>query len=191
MPGGPADGSSAASDFSVSLLAEFLRLGVRNVVLAPGSRSQALALAAAEFERAGLLRLHVRIDERVAGFVALGLAAETGRPVLIVTTSGTAVANLHPAVLEAHHSGVPLVVVSGDRPENLRGIGSNQTTVQPGIFGSAVQKTWDVGAPSGEPGEQDAAVALAREAFAAAATGPVHLNLSFAEPLSAPFVLDA
>src|SRR5690606_21348212 len=77
MPGGPADGSSAASDFSVSLLAEFLRLGVRDVVLSPGSRSQALALAAAEFEKAGRLRLHVRIDERVAAFVALGLAVES------------------------------------------------------------------------------------------------------------------
>ncbi|CAN5602135.1 2-succinyl-5-enolpyruvyl-6-hydroxy-3-cyclohexene-1-carboxylic-acid synthase [soil metagenome] len=179
---------SPATAFSVALLREFVGLGVRDIVLAPGSRSQALALAAAEFERAGLVRLRVRIDERVAGFLALGLAVETRTPVLIITTSGTAVANLHPAVLEAHHSGVPLIVLSGDRPEALRGVGSNQTTDQPGIFGTAVQRTWDVGAPTGEPGEAEAAVQLARDAFGAA-SGPVHLNLSFAEPLSSPFTL--
>ncbi|MCU1580279.1 MAG: menD [Rhodoglobus sp.] len=177
---------SPATAFSIALLDEFVRLGVRDVVLSPGSRSQALALVAAEFDRLGLLRLRVRIDERVGGFLALGLAVETGMPVLVITTSGTAVANLHPAVLEAHHSGVPIIVVSADRPEALRGVGSNQTTEQPGIFGSAVQRTWDVGPPSGEPGEADAAAQLARDAFAAA-SGPVHLNLSFAEPLSSPF----
>ncbi len=177
---------SPATDFAVALLDEFVRLGVREVVLSPGSRSQALALAVAEFERLGLLRLRVRIDERVAGFLALGIAVETGAPVLVITTSGTAVANLHPAVLEAHHSGVPLIILSGDRPDHLRGIGSNQTTEQPGIFGAAVQRTWDIGAPTGEPGERDAAAHLARDAVVAAA-GPVHLNLAFAEPLSAPF----
>ena len=175
---------SPATDFAVALLDGFVALGVRDVVLSPGSRSQALALAAAEFERLGLIRLRVRIDERVAGFLALGLAVETGLPVPIITTSGTAVANLHPAVLEAHHSGVPLIVLSGDRPDELRGIGSNQTTTQPGIFGAAVQRTWDVGAPTGEDGEAEAAHELAREAFAAASRGPVHLNLAFREPLS-------
>lgn len=179
---------SPATDFAVALLDEFVRLGVRDIVLSPGSRSQALALAAAEFERIGLVRLRVRIDERVGGFLALGIAVETGFPVLIITTSGTAVANLHPAVLEAHHSGIPLIVLSGDRPDSLRGIGSNQTTEQPGIFGAAVRRTWDVGAPTGEPGEQDAAAQLARDALAAV-SGPVHLNLAFAEPLSAPITL--
>src|ERR1700733_12590419 len=146
-----------ATAFAVALLDEFARLGLRDIVLSPGSRSQALALAAAEYERAGLLRLHVRIDERVGGFVALGLAVETGLPVVVAMTSGTAVANLHPAVLEAHHAGVPLIVVSADRPESLRGIGSNQTTVQSGIFGAAVVVDRDVPAPSGAPGESDAA----------------------------------
>jgi 2-succinyl-5-enolpyruvyl-6-hydroxy-3-cyclohexene-1-carboxylate synthase len=175
--------SSPASAFAVALLNEFVRLGVRDVVLSPGSRSQALGLAAAELERAGLVRLRVRIDERVAGFLAVGLSVESGRPVLVITTSGTAVANLHPAVLEAHHSGVPLVVLTADRPENLRGIGSNQTTDQTGIFGSAVKRSWDVGAPTGETDEREAAAQLARDALAAA-LGPVHLNLAFAEPLS-------
>ena len=182
--------NSPATEFSAALLAEFVRLGVHDVVLGPGSRSQALALAAAEFERLGRLRLRVRIDERVGGFLALGIAVETNAPVLLITTSGTAVANLHPAVLEAHHSGVPLIIISADRPEALRGLGSNQTTEQPGIFGAAVLRTWDVGPPSGEPGEADAAAVLARDAMADV-SGPVHLNLSFAEPLSSPFTLES
>ena len=81
----------------------------------------------------------MRIDERVAGFLALGIAVESRTPVLVVTTSGTAVANLHPAVLEAHHSGVPLILLTADRPDELRGIGSNQTTEQVGLFGPAVR----------------------------------------------------
>jgi 2-succinyl-5-enolpyruvyl-6-hydroxy-3-cyclohexene-1-carboxylate synthase len=178
---------SPATAFAVALLDEFARLGLRDVVLSPGSRSQALALAAAEYEREGLLRLHVRIDERVAGFVALGLAVETQLPVVVVMTSGTAVANLHPSVLEAHHAGVPLIVVSADRPESLRGIGSNQTTVQAGMFGAAITFDRDVPAPVGDPREGAAAAALAREAWAAARgmrPRPVHLNLAFTEPLS-------
>jgi 2-succinyl-5-enolpyruvyl-6-hydroxy-3-cyclohexene-1-carboxylate synthase len=176
-----------ATAYSVALLDEFARLGLRDVVLSPGSRSQALALAAAEFERAGLIRLHVRLDERVGGFLALGLAIETGLPVVVIMTSGTAVANLHPAILEAHHSGVPLIVVSADRPESLRGIGSNQTTVQAGIFGAATSFARDIPSPVGNPGEADAAAALARDAWAAAFTSrpqPVHLNIAFTEPLS-------
>ncbi|MEO6944694.1 MAG: 2-succinyl-5-enolpyruvyl-6-hydroxy-3-cyclohexene-1-carboxylic-acid synthase [Lacisediminihabitans sp.] len=186
-------GASPATDFSVALLAEFVRCGVRDVVLSPGSRSQAIALAAAEYEAAGVIRLHVRIDERVAGFLALGIAVETRTPVLVVTTSGTAVANLHPAALEAHHSGVPLILLTADRPVELRGIGSNQTTDQLGIFGVAVEWCRDVEAPSAAssgagfdsafPGE------LAHEAYSAAAghssaPGPVQLNLAFREPLS-------
>jgi 2-succinyl-5-enolpyruvyl-6-hydroxy-3-cyclohexene-1-carboxylate synthase len=160
---------------------------LRDVVLSPGSRSQALALAAAEYERLGLLRLRVRIDERVAGFVALGLAVETTLPTVVIMTSGTAVANLHPAVLEAHHSGVPLIILSSDRPIELRGIGSNQTTVQAGLFGEAVSQSWEIAAPTGKQGETDAAAAVAREAWAAAREGrrgAVHLNVAFTEPLS-------
>ncbi len=185
----PTSAEVPATAFAVALLREFVRLGVRDIVLGPGSRSQALALAAAELEARDLVRLRVRIDERVGGFLALGIAVETGSPVIIITTSGTAVANLHPAVLEAHHSGVPLIVVTADRPESLRGVGSNQTTEQPGIFGAAVQRTWDVAAPTGLAGETDAAAALARDAVAAASgarPAPVHLNLAFAEPLSSP-----
>jgi 2-succinyl-5-enolpyruvyl-6-hydroxy-3-cyclohexene-1-carboxylate synthase len=183
---------SPATAYAVALLDEFARLGLRDVVLSPGSRSQALALAAAEFEREGLLRLHVRIDERVGGFLALGLAVETGLPVVVVMTSGTAVANLHPAVLEAHHAGVPLIILSADRPDSLRGIGSNQTTVQAGIFGAAIAFDRDVPAPTGAQGEKDAASALARQAWAASRSTrpqPVHLNLAFTEPLSSATTL--
>lgn len=174
-----AGSSSASSDFAVAFLAQLIRLGIREVVVCPGSRSQALALAAAEFERAGLLRLRVRIDERSAGFLALGLARESGIPVVVVTTSGTAVANLHPAVLEASHSGVPLVVVTADRPAELRGIGANQTTVQSGIFGGAVRRQWDVEAP-----ESDAGAAELADDVLTGLTGPVHVNLALRDPLS-------
>ncbi len=180
--------SAPSSAFAGALLAGFVSCGVRDVVLSPGSRSQALALAAAAMEAAGGIRLRVRIDERVAGFVALGLAVETRTPVLIITTSGTAVANLHPAVLEAHHAGVPLIVLSSDRPEELRGIGSNQTTDQPGIFGSAVTTVLDVAAPTGEPGEIESATAIARDAVLAAQAGPVQVNLAFREPLSSAVI---
>ena len=177
---------SPASDFAASLLDAFVALGVRDVVVSPGSRSQAIALAAADRERSDDLRLRVRIDERVSGFLALGLAVETATPVLVVTTSGTAVANLHPAVLEAHHSGVPLIVISADRPERLRGIGANQTTIQPGIFADAVRASWDVPAPTADaPGDPSG---IAAAAFAAAATGPVHLNIAFDVPLSGTVV---
>jgi 2-succinyl-5-enolpyruvyl-6-hydroxy-3-cyclohexene-1-carboxylate synthase len=174
---------SAATDFAVALLDELVALGMRDIVIAPGSRSQALALAAAEFERAGLLRLRVRIDERVAGFLALGLSIESGLPVTVVCTSGTAVANLHPAVLEAHHSGVPLIVVSADRPPSMRGIGANQTTVQAGMFAGAVRFEADVLADEADAAE------LARTVWEQ--RGPSHLNIGFVEPLSAPFTLPA
>jgi 2-succinyl-5-enolpyruvyl-6-hydroxy-3-cyclohexene-1-carboxylate synthase len=155
-------------------------------VQSPGSRSQALALVAAELERVGAIELHVRIDERVGGFLALGIAAETGHPAAIVTTSGTATANLLPAVLEAHHSNLPMLVLTADRPAQLRGIRSNQTTVQAGMYGAAVRRALDVAAPTGADGETDAFTRLARQAWSASLdeTGPVHLNLAFHEPLS-------
>ncbi|MDB6425607.1 2-succinyl-5-enolpyruvyl-6-hydroxy-3-cyclohexene-1-carboxylic-acid synthase [Curtobacterium sp. 20TX0008] len=188
---GSAGSGSAATDFALALLRELARAGVTDVVVSPGSRSQALALAAVALERAGGTTVHVRLDERTAGFFALGLAVESGRPAAVVTTSGTAVANLHPAVLEAHHSGVPMVVLSADRPDELRGIGSNQTTVQPGMFGPAVSFVRDVQAPTADGAvDADAVRTLAREAVAVAAghtgqPGPVQLNVAFREPLSA------
>jgi 2-succinyl-5-enolpyruvyl-6-hydroxy-3-cyclohexene-1-carboxylate synthase len=197
--GSPTSSGSVATDWAVAVLAGLVDAGVREVVLSPGSRSQALALAAAEFERAGRLRLRVRIDERSAGFLALGLAVESRVPSVVITTSGTAVANLHPAVLEAHHSGVPMVVLTADRPVELRGIGANQTTQQPGIFGVAARVVHDLEAPLSGPVDPGAVREVARSAVATAlgapaadrapgapsTPGPVHLNVAFREPLSA------
>lgn len=178
---------SPASAFATALLGEFVRRGVRDVVLSPGSRSQALGIAAAQFEQAGLLRLRVRIDERSAGFLAIGLAVETRTPVLVITTSGTAVAELHPAVLEAAHSGVPLILLTADRPAELLGIGANQTTRQAGLFGTAARGI-DVAAPEEGGDHAAAASALAAEVLDGIA-GPVHVNLAFRDPLSAPVTL--
>jgi 2-succinyl-5-enolpyruvyl-6-hydroxy-3-cyclohexene-1-carboxylate synthase len=179
--------TSPASDAAAALLDELVARGVRHVVVSPGSRSQALALAAAALERSGRIRLHVRIDERVAGFTALGIGRETRVPAAVICTSGTAVANLLPAVLEAHHAGVPMLLLTADRPPELRGVGANQATTQPGIFGAFTRLAVDAPVPAGEPGEDDALRRLARDAFSAATArvaGPVHLNLPYREPLA-------
>src|SRR6185503_17177713 len=103
--------------------------------------------------RQGRLRLHVRVDERSAAFLALGLGKLTRRPVPVFTTSGTAVANLHPAVLEANHAAVPLIVVSADRPSELQGTGANQTTNQGNLFGDAVRMFHQLGTPEVREGQ--------------------------------------
>ncbi len=199
--------ASPATDFSFALLDAFIGVGVRHIVLTPGARSQALALAAASLAQEGRLSLEVRLDERAAAFTALGLSIETGVPTLIVTTSGSAVGNLLPAVMEAAHSGVPLIVLSADRPAELRGTGSNQATNQPGIFSHFTRLERDVPAPVllGMAAHAALAGRLAAESFAASLglgrtgadapsessapermRGPVHLNLQFREPLSGP-----
>lgn len=184
--------SSPAADSAASLLAELVAHGVRDVVISPGSRSQALALAATHLAREGALRVHIRIDERVAGFTALGIARETRVPVAVVCTSGTAAANLLPATMEAFHSGIPLLLLTADRPPELRGIGANQATVQPGMFDAFVR--WQCDAPVPGDGAWDGlgktAVTAAMGADAAPTglagiAGPVHLNLPSREPLSA------
>jgi 2-succinyl-5-enolpyruvyl-6-hydroxy-3-cyclohexene-1-carboxylate synthase len=177
-----------ASVFAAEFLTTLVEHGVEHIVLSPGARSQALALVAAELERRGDVKLHVRIDERVAGFVALGIAVETRTPAVVITTSGSAVANLHPAVLEAHHAGVPMILVTADRPEELREIGSNQTTHQHDIFGPAVRLSVDEPAPVPGATAQRRGSELAAQAWEAAtdhfAPGPVHLNVALREPLS-------
>ncbi|MFC7401181.1 2-succinyl-5-enolpyruvyl-6-hydroxy-3-cyclohexene-1-carboxylate synthase [Citricoccus sp. GCM10030269] len=130
--------------------------GMREAVVAPGSRSAPMVYALAEAERAGHVRLHVRIDERSAAYTALGLAAASGRPVGVVTTSGTAVGNLLPALMEADHSAVQLVALTADRPEELQGTGVNQTTDQDGIFPLHVRFAETVSGtviPDGDPEE--------------------------------------
>jgi len=152
---------------------QLIENGVTDVVLSPGSRNAPLSIALFAAEQKGLIKLHIRIDERTGSFFALGIAKASGRPVAVVCTSGTAVANYHPAVLEAHHSQVPLLVISADRPERLRQSGANQTTLQAKIFGEATPFALDISDP-----DQDLA-----EAFEALLAGPVHLNVQFDEPL--------
>lgn len=182
-------------DAAAALLDELVRLGVRDIVLSPGSRSQALALGAAALERAGRVALHVRIDERVAGFTALGLARESRLPVPVICTSGTAVANLLPAALEAHHAGVPLLFLTADRPPELRGVGANQTTRQPGLFGPSARFALDAPVPeeideAGDSAQTSTFRVIAAQAFAAASgaslvpAGPAHVNLPVREPLA-------
>ncbi|MGB3413759.1 MAG: thiamine pyrophosphate-binding protein, partial [Microbacteriaceae bacterium] len=113
------------SEFAERFLAQLIRRGVKHLVVCPGSRSQALALAAARYESEGLITLHVRVDERSAAFLALGIAVETGMPAPVIVTSGTAVLNLHPAVTEAHHAGVAMLLLTADRPAEMHGIGSS------------------------------------------------------------------
>ncbi|HUS22573.1 MAG TPA: thiamine pyrophosphate-binding protein [Aeromicrobium sp.] len=155
----------SASAVALHLVNRLLALGATDVVVAPGSRSGPLARAAAAADAQGLLRLHVRVDEREAAFLALGLAKVSGRVTPVVTTSGTAVANLHPALLEALHSDAPLLAVTADRPARLRGTGANQTTVQPGIFPGIPFVDAIDELPTG---------------------GPAHLNVELAEPLTEP-----
>lgn len=171
------------------LVDELIANGITDAVLAPGSRNAPLSMALFDADAAGRLRLHVRIDERGAGFLALGLAKASGRPVPVATTSGTAVANLHPAVLEAQHDAVPLVVLSADRPPRLREVGANQVIDQRTVFGTALRFFHEFGVPqrvSGQNGPWRAmvcrAVAHARGA-AQAPAGPVQLNLPLDTPL--------
>ncbi|PII87893.1 2-succinyl-5-enolpyruvyl-6-hydroxy-3-cyclohexene-1-carboxylic-acid synthase [Leucobacter sp. OLJS4] len=191
--------TAPAAEFSIALLADLIRGGVRDLVVCPGSRSQALALAAAAAESGDAVRLHVRVDERSAGFFALGVARETGVPAPIIVTSGTAVANLVPAALEAHEARVPMLLLTADRPDELRGIRSNQTTRQGELISTFARLVLEVPAPTAAPASTEPPwIAgfepdrLARTALQAARgtserpAGPVQLNLAFREPLSGP-----
>nr|WP_235013193.1 2-succinyl-5-enolpyruvyl-6-hydroxy-3-cyclohexene-1-carboxylic-acid synthase [Arthrobacter sp. SLBN-100] len=157
--------------------------GVQHVVVSPGSRSAPMAYALAEASAEGRVELLVRIDERSAGFTALGLALSTGSPAAVLTTSGTAVGNLLPAVMEANHAAVPLIVLSADRPDELRGTGANQTTVQPDIFGEQVRFAVDIPAGSNPERAVQTGLSAATGAFPDLAPGPVQLNLAFRDPL--------
>ena len=196
--------------FGTVFIDELVRCGLREAVLAPGSRSAPLALALADRagpgdpgERAqgqgdpgrspagpGLaVRLHVRIDERSAGFLALGLAKASGRPVVVLCTSGTAAAHLHAAVIEADEAGVPLIVLTADRPPELRGTGANQTIDQLKLYGSAVRWFCEAGVPEARAGMAGYWRSLACRSWALASgaggafPGPVHVNVPLREPL--------
>jgi 2-succinyl-5-enolpyruvyl-6-hydroxy-3-cyclohexene-1-carboxylate synthase len=175
--------------FAAVLADELARCGLREVVVAPGSRSAPLAMAFDSLDRAGRVRLHVRIDERSASFTALGLAKASRRPVAVVCTSGTAAANLHPAVIEADESAIGLLLLTADRPPELRGTGASQTVDQVKLYGSAVRWYAETGVPERLPGMAGYWRSLACRAWAHAAgavgalPGPVHLNIALRDPL--------
>ncbi|QCW49727.1 2-succinyl-5-enolpyruvyl-6-hydroxy-3-cyclohexene-1-carboxylic-acid synthase [Nocardioides dongxiaopingii] len=158
--------TASATELARDVVRQLLDAGISEVVIAPGSRNAPLSFAFFDAARDGLVRLHTRIDERTAGFLALGLTRSHARAA-VVCTSGTAVANLHPAVLEAVHAGVPVVVVTADRPARMRGTDANQTTDQVGVFGPLVP-TVDLASP--QPLELEG-------------HGPVHLNVQLDDPL--------
>jgi 2-succinyl-5-enolpyruvyl-6-hydroxy-3-cyclohexene-1-carboxylate synthase len=181
---------SDSQECARALIGQLVAQGVTDFVLAPGSRSAGFALCLDASARAGLLRLHVRVDERVAGFLALGLAKASRRCVAVVTTSGTAVGNLVPAVMEAHHSGVPLLVISADRPASLVGFGANQTTEQSQLFSGFL--TYRARVASTAPAPSWSAQAARAVLLASGATGgrrgPAQLNVELGLPLIAQTV---
>jgi 2-succinyl-5-enolpyruvyl-6-hydroxy-3-cyclohexene-1-carboxylate synthase len=183
----PLEGAPAPQDVQAAWCAvladEWARAGVRHAVACPGSRSTPMVLALA---RHPSITLDVRLDERAAGFYALGIALGSGQPVAVCTTSGTAAAELHAAVVEAHHAGVPLLVVTADRPPELHGVGAPQTIDQRALYGTAVRHAADL-APA-QWAQRASWRSLASRLAAEACTGPmgpgpVHVNLALREPL--------
>jgi 2-succinyl-5-enolpyruvyl-6-hydroxy-3-cyclohexene-1-carboxylate synthase len=172
---------TGTATFCATLVDEWVRCGVSDAVVAPGSRSTPLALALAGDER---LRIHVHHDERSAAFIALGLGLATGRPAPVLTTSGTAAVEMHPAVVEAHHSRVPMIVCTADRPPELREVGAPQTVDQNRLYGHAVRWFVDPGVP--DPTSAHMWRSLAARSVVEAIgrpAGPVQLNLPFRDPL--------
>lgn len=169
--------------FALSLVNEWERLGITDAVLSPGSRSTPIALA---LGRSLSITCHVVLDERSAGFMALGIAKVSGRPTIVVTTSGTAAANLRPSVTEAFHSGIPLIVITSDRPLELHKVGAPQTMEQEELFSDVVLYRASPSVP--DEGNRFTWRALACRLFfestcSPVGRGPVHANLAFREPL--------
>lgn len=166
-------GMNSATNLARKITREIIHHGITDIVLSPGSRNAPLSIALFQAEQRGLVKLHVRIDERTAAFFALGVAKASRRAVALLCTSGTAAANYHPAVLEAHHSRVSLLVITADRPARLRNTGANQTTLQANLYGPAVNFSLDLAAVDTE----------LSELFSHLKDGPVHVNVQFDEPL--------
>ena len=188
----PATVESQATLLARAVVASLVEAGVKRVVISPGSRNAPLTYALADAAQAGYLQLRVVVDERSAAFVALGASRSDwlheglARPAVAVMPSGSAVANAHPAVVEADAAGVPLIILSADRPHALVNTGASQTTVQTGIFGAATRYQADLG----DTNASDAVANQVRRAVAAASgrlsldPGPVHLNVRLAPPLA-------
>ena len=170
-----------AATFCATLVDQWVRMGMRHAVVSPGSRSTPLALAVTADDR---VTVSVHHDERSAAFMALGIAMATKVPAMVVTTSGTAAVELHPAVVEAHHAGVPMLVCTADRPSWLHGVGAPQTINQTDLYGSSVRLFAEPGVPTADAAAQWRPLAdSAMSAAMGPRPGPVHLNLAFDEPL--------
>lgn len=188
-------GNSGSAAAGQQVVAGLIALGATDFVVSPGSRSQALALSAAAAERQELARLHTKIDERSGGFFALGIAKELGVPAPVITTSGTAVGNLLPAVMEAANARVPMLLLTADRPPELHGVRANQTVPQAGLFRDFARETFDFDVPCdfliGDEVSRELARVLRRAWIASLGTpggkppGPVQLNIRLRDPLSA------
>lgn len=174
-----------------AIVRALLKHGVRQAVVSPGSRNAPLSMALAQADAAGLFKLYTRIDERTTAFTALGMAKRQLRPVVAITTSGTAAAHLAAAAWEASEAGVPLILITADRPPEFRDRGANQTILQEAMFGDAVRAEWDLPLAAKQPDDLYWELAIATAIQTAmgddfTAPGAVHLNLPFAEPLVSP-----
>ena len=175
--------TDVAQSFAATFVDELAAHGVEFACVSPGSRSAPVAMA---LQRHPRIKVIVHIDERCGSFFAVGLGKATGKPALVLTTSGTAAAELHAAVVEASYSRTPLIVVTADRPPELQGVGANQAIDQQHLFGSAVRWFVDPGVPVEMPNAARVWRRLAARAVAEAESGPVHVNLPFREPLVPP-----
>jgi 2-succinyl-5-enolpyruvyl-6-hydroxy-3-cyclohexene-1-carboxylate synthase len=172
-----------AQSFAATFVDELAVQGVEYACVSPGSRSAPVAMA---LQRHPKTNVFVQIDERSGSFFGLGLAKATGKPVVLLSTSGTAAAEFHPAVVEAFYSRTPLIVLTADRPPELRDVGANQAIDQQRLYGTAVRWFLDPGPPLEAPNAARLWRRLAARAYAEALNGPVHLNLPFREPLVPP-----
>src|ERR1700686_3626091 len=175
--------SDATQAFAATFVDELAVQGVEFACVSPGSRSAPLAIA---LQRHPRIKVLIHIDERCGAFFAVGLGKATGRPAAVLTTSGTAAAELHAAVVEASYSRTPLIVLTADRPPELQSAGANQSIDQPRLYGTAVRWFFDPGVPVDLPNADRFWRRVAARAVAEASTGPVHINLPFREPLVPP-----
>ena len=172
-----------AQSFAATFVDELAAQGVEFACVSPGSRSAPIAMA---LQRHPRIKVLIHIDERCGSFFAVGLGKATGKPALVLSTSGTAAAEFHAAVIEAAYSRTPMIVLTADRPPELQGVGANQAIDQQHLYGSAARWFFDPGVPVELPNAARLWRRLAARAVAESAAGPVHLNLPFREPLVPP-----
>jgi 2-succinyl-5-enolpyruvyl-6-hydroxy-3-cyclohexene-1-carboxylate synthase len=183
VPTGGRGDADVQAAYAATLVDEWVRGGLEHAVVCPGSRSTPMVVALAAHPG---VRVHMHLDERSAGFVGVGIGRATGRPAVVVTTSGTAAVELHPAVVEADRSGVPLLVCTADRPSEMHQVGASQTIDQGRLFGGSPRFFTDPGVAdrsSRSTWRSQAGRVMAESRWGPSGPGPVHLNLPFREPL--------